>query len=616
MSAHTPAPSRARHFLPLAAALSLAAPLSAYADTDASTRLDTVVVSATRTPQSPAYTPSSVTSLSIVDLQTAQVSDLRTALAEVPGVIVVNTGASGGQSSILFRGANSDQTLFIVDGVRINTSTASYANFLGNAGIAGLDRIEALRGPQSTLYGSSAMGGVILLETAHGSSKSSSRASLTAGSFRTLDASLAGSGGDATTGYSISLDRHQTANDRAYNRGRSFSYSTRLETLATPSVLVGATVRGIDSHYEEPGSITYYSAGSTHSRGNLATAYVEARRQSDLRSRLTLGWYQDDYTFDDGTTYDYYRYRNTREILDWQNTWSANSNTEVVGGVNWENSHYWSGAMSKDRSLAEYLSLIVRPIAAVEVTGGLRHDDFDTAGDSTTWRSGLAYRPARDTKLRATYGTGFNAPTPSYRYGSAPYILANPDIRPEKSRGWDIGIDQTLFSGCATVSATYFQNNFEDLLQYEVTNWLTYAGQMVNVSRARTRGIEFEARIKVASGLTTRLGYTYLDASNRVSGARLIRRPRHTFDGDVEYRSRTAWALGAGAHLVADRVDGSYSPVGLSGYTTCRVYASYALPHDMTLKLRLENALDRAYQEVAGFPALPRAAYFSIEGKF
>jgi vitamin B12 transporter len=576
-----------------------------------------VVVSATRTAQDPKCASSSVTALPLPDLDAMQIPDLRTALAQTPGVIVVNSGAVGAQSSVFMRGANSDQTLFVVDGVRLNTSNASYSNFLGGAGLAGLERIEVLRGPQSTLYGSSAMGGVILLETTHGSGSPTGVVSADAGSFGSYGAAASVSGGAGTAGYSASVGHEATDNDRPRNRDQSWNYSTRLEEQATPWLLVGTTLRGLTGHYEEPGPLgSFYPPGAVNTTTDLATAYAEARAGGDFRSRLTAGWYQDEYTYNDGSPYDFYYVRNTREILDWQNTWEAATWAELVAGANAEWSYYQSGGMTTDRSLAEYVSSTLHPVPEFELTAGLRNDHFDTAGDATTWRTGVAYRVGSATKLRATYGTGFNAPTPADRYGLPPYQLPNPGVRPETSRGWDVGVDETLPDSGVTLSATYFENRFRDLLEYEVENWVTYAGEEVNVDRATTRGVELEANAKLCSVATARVGYTYLDAKDDVTDARLIRRPRHTLDGGLEAQVTKQWLMGAGAHLVADRVDGASSLEPLGGYTTVRLYSSYALRPDLILNVRAENVLNRSYQEVAGYPALPRAFYGGVEWRF
>ena len=612
MITRPPAPSRCRLLIPWAAALA-AAPFAVRAQTGA-LALDQIVVSATRTAQDPAYLPSSVTALSLPALDDMQIPDLRTALSQTPGVIVANSGAAGSQSSIFLRGANSDLTLFVVDGVRLNTGNISYANFLGGADLSGLDRLEVLRGPQSTLYGSSAMGGVILLETTRGSGSPSGVVSTYAGSFGSLGAQAAVAGGAGTFGYSASIAHEQTDNDRPYNRYRNWNYSTRLEDSLAPWLLAGVTLRGEVGNYEEPGAlpVTPGEAGDIATTTDLATAYLEARAGDKFRSRLTTGWYQDEYTFDDGSAFDFYYARKTREILDWQNTWEAAPWMELVAGLNSEASPLLVGRPD-DRPLdfAEYISAILHPSAGLQITGeDVRHDHFDTAGGAATEAAlGAAYR-AGATKLRATYGTGFNAPTPTDRYGLLPSTLPNPAVRPETSRGRDAGIDQGLLDGRATVSATFFENRFRDLLEYEVVDPISFAGSEVNVDRATTRGVELAASAKINSVFAMHGGYTYLDAWDDVTGTRLIRRPRHTLDLDLQAHVSRDWLFGTGMHLVTDRLDGAFVPAPLAGYTTVRIYASYAIRPHLLLKLRVEKiSLDRNYEEVTGYPALPRAFY-------
>ena len=237
-------------------------------------------------------------------------------------------------------------------------------------------------------------------------------------------------------------------------------------------------------------------------------------------------------------------------------------------------------------------------------------------GDATTWHAGAAYRLGKDTKLRATFGTGFNAPTPADRYGLPPYLLPNPGASPEKSRGWDIGLDQTILEGRATFGVTFFENRFRDLLEYQIEDPVTYAGSEINVDRATTSGVEVQADARLTSVFTIRGGYTYLQAVDDVTQTRLIRRPRHTLDAGLDAQISRKWLVGAGAHLVADRVDGAYSPAPLGGYTTFRLYTSCAIRPNLILKMRVENMLDRKYQEVAGYPALPRGVFGSVEWRF
>jgi vitamin B12 transporter len=578
--------------------------------------LGTYVVSASRTPQDPALTPSTVARLSLSDLQAAQVGSLGSALGELPGVSVAGSGATGGQTSVFLRGASSDQSLFVVDGVRLNTTTVTYYNLLGGANLAGLDRVEVLLGPQSTLYGSSAMGGVILLETARGDGPASGSISAEAGSFATTAESITEQGSSGPLDYSGSLSLLDTDNDRAYNGYKSWNYSGRLDGRISPSLLVGGTIRGQVGHYEEPGPTTYPSPGDVQTVTDLATAYAEYDGGPQLKSRLTAAWYQDEYAWDHGSPDAYYA-RNTRDILEWQNTWEAASWAELVGGIDYEGSGYDADGATTDHSLAGYLSATLHPAKDLELTAGLRRDDFTTVGAATTGRVGAAYLLDQGaTKLHATYGTGFNAPTPDERYGEPPYLLPNPGLQPERSRGWDYGVDQRFLGGRLTASATVFGNRFRDLLEDEITNPVTYAGQEVNVDRATTRGVEAAFAAKLTKLVSIRASYTYLDAADATTGERLVERPRHTLDAGLEAQLAKGWLAGGGVHLVADRVDGAYAPEPLGGYTTARIYTSYDLNRGVTLKLRVENMLNRGYQEVVGYPALPFAVYGGIEIRY
>ena len=596
----------------LLASACVATPLATRAQAPV-TQLDAYVVSATRTPQDPKLSSSSLTLVPLADLQAEQTVDLRTALAQTPGVFVASSGATGGQSSIFLRGANSDQTLFIVDGVRMNDRSTAYLNFLSGADLAGLERVEVLRGPQSTLYGSSALGGVILLETARGCGTPTGVAEATAGSFSTYGGAISGKGGNNSLGYSGSLARTTTANDRPNNDYKQWSYSTRLESLVAPAWLLGVTLRGQQGDYEEPGSRLFASAGKVDADNHLVTTYGQWRPDADFTSRLTVAWHQRQYSF--AGAYGLSRSQNTRDIADWQNTWIAAPQLEVVAGANAEQSRYTiDSASTDDHSRAAYLSTTVKPFKVLVLTGGLRYDNYASAGGATTGRAGVAWLPADGTKLRATYGTGFEAPGSDDRYGVPQWgQLPSPGLRPEKSRGWDAGIDQTLADGHVMVSATYFHNRFRDLFDYAITDFTTFQGRIVNRSRATTQGAELAADIRMGQVAGVRASYTYLDAHDNLSGARLLRRPRHAGDLDAHAQATKAWLVGAGLHVVAGRID-SGGP--LASWTTARLYTSYAVTAGLRLKLRVENALNKAYEEVLGYPALPRGVFGSVEWRF
>ncbi len=591
-------------------------------------RLENYVVSASRTPQDPRNVPSAVTFVQLADLAASQVQDLRTALAAQPGVVVVSTGAKGSQTSIYMRGAASDQVMLFVDGIRMNTTEAGYANFLGGADMVGIDRLEVLRGPQSTLYGSSAMGGVITLNTTHGCGGPTADVAVTTGSFDTFNVSAAVQGGTNTFGYSASLARTRTDNERADNGFKSTSYSSRLEWVPFKGFLVGGTVRGQQGRYEEPGT-NGGSKGVAEVPNHLVTTYVQWEPVADLRSRLTHGWHQTEYTWTDktyGPSSNYYA-RNTREVLDWQNSWKKFSWLQLVGGVSAEWAHYTNkGVKLTDDQRAVYASTSFRPVTGLTIDIGGRSDEHERDGGATTGRAGVSYffKPS-GTKFRATYGTGFKVPSMINRFGSAPWYGASPDVKPEKSKGWDAGVDQELLAGKLTASATYFHNDFRDLI---VSNYVFTSGKYVaqNVNMAYTEGVEVALAIQPIQFVKLRTSYTYLtaiDDSKSDNPVRLIRRPRHTGDVELQVLPTTSWIFGLGVHFVGSREESVYNPitwsskqVDVENYAITRAFVSYTTSDRTNLKLRVENALNETYAEAYGYEALSRGVFASIEIKF
>lgn len=582
-------------------------------DADELIPLEQLVVSATRSAQDLRRTPSSVSVVDLGELERTQVDTLRSVLSEQPGVAIVSTGAPGAAAAVFIRGASTHQTLFVVDGVRMNDRSALYNPFLGSADLSNIGRLEILRGPQSTLFGSSAMGGVILIESVRGSGALKGSLNATAGSFATYGASAAASGSAGPLSYSAAAGHFQTDNERPHNGLDQWTYATRLEYAPGRRFLVGTTFRAQNAEYEEAGSRVYPGTGDTKADNYLATIYGEARLTENLRSRLTLGLHRRTYEFADEWSLSHSA--NRRRIIDWQNTWEAGPQLEVVAGANFEWSRFLvETAESRDQVAAGYVSTTARPLRDLTVTAGIRRDDFRSAGGATTWRAGASWQSAIGAKFRATYGTGFSAPGSDDRYGVPQYgQLPSPGLKPEKSRGWDIGVDQSLLEGRLTLSGTYFENRFRNLFEYEYVDPATFSGRIVNRTRASTSGLEFGGKAGLGTRADLRLTYTYLEARNDESGSRLIRRPRHMVDGQLTFDATDRWLVGVGAHVVAGRVEGGGA---IEDYATARVFTTFAVRPELLLKLRIENAFDEQYEEVFGYPALSRGIFGSVEWRF
>ncbi|MEJ1962816.1 MAG: TonB-dependent receptor [Gammaproteobacteria bacterium] len=216
------------------------------------------------------------------------------------------------------------------------------------------------------------------------------------------------------------------------------------------------------------------------------------------------------------------------------------------------------------------------PTEALTLTAGVRLDHFDSVGSAFTWRAGLAWMAWPDTKLRATYGTGFAAPGSSDRYGVPAWgQLPSPGLRPEKSRGWDVGVDRSFLGGALTFSTTWFDNRFRDLIDWSYTDLQTLDGMYVNRSRASTQGVELGVVAQPLPSWHLRLGYTWLDGHDDDTGERLMRRPRNSADLSTWLDVTSRWTVGFGLRAVDDRVDsagptGNYSVARLSRASTSR----------------------------------------------
>lgn len=590
-------------------------PKAAGAVGRADEELESVVVAASRTPMELRKVSSAVSVVKLEELDAQQVGDLRKALAQQPGVIVSNTGATGGQTAVYMRGAFPQHTLFFVDGVRMNDSAAGYDNFLGGADLGGFDHIEVLRGPQSTIYGSAAMGGVILMNTSRGTDVTKGGVELGGGSFDTYTGGGAITGSAGKLSYSASLGRYETANELPDNEYHNWSYSTRLQLALAEGLDIGTTFRGQNGRFEVASGFP----GIAEIDNYLGTVYADWRASDAVNSRFTAAVHNRKYTWISGGFAS--PQENKRYVFDWQTSWKAGRGLELVVGANAEDAEYDIGSDGqKEGILSGFLSGVYKITDTVTLNAGMRYDAYDSVGPSTTWRTGVAWNVLPDTKLRATYGTGFAAPASSQRYGVPSWgARPNPDLKPEDSRGWDIGVDQSFLDGRFTVTATWFDNRFTDLIDWTYVDFVTFEGMYTNVSKASTRGLELGVAAELVRGWHLSLGYTYLDTKNEATGERLVRRPKNAIELQAWAEITPRWTVGYGLSGVVDKLQAaSWPSVGYfnDDYFVSRLYTSYMLTDAFTAKLRVENLFDRKYEEVPDYPALTRGVFASVEWRF
>ncbi len=600
----------------------LAGPVSAQ--TEPADALEPVVVVATRTPDDVRTLGTEVDTISASDLERQQLYTPAAALGAVPGAPAFPNGAAGSDVSVFTRGADSDQTLFLVDGIRLNDANTDYSVFLGGARLGATDTIEVAQGPQSTLYGSEAVGGVVSLRAQKGSGDPTADVAVEAGSFGTVTGSLDAQGSRGAWAWSASASASLTENDRANNAFDGENLVLRLDRDVSQAVSVGATLRGYEDRYGDPGDIYTDDPYAYETESNwLATVFADLKPAPDWAAHVTVGGQDRRFvSFDEepGVFADTTLVRNRRAVLDAQATYSGLPGQRVTAGVTAEDETTFDngyGDIDQRQTLvAAFAEDEWHPLRSVYLTGGLRYDDFDTFGSSVTGRATAAWlSPDRTLKLRASYGTGFNAPSFLELYGAATGYVGNPGLQPERSRGGDAGIDWYLPNKRGTISATWFRSAYSDLIVYDFN---VYPGTTENVEQARTDGLELEAKLVFAAGFELHAAYTYMEADDLTDGTRLLRRPRDSGSADLWRDFGGGWSAGAGVQVVAgvQDVDAlTYLTVNDPDYAVARIYAEWRATPRLRLKARVENLLNKKYQPVNGYPALPAGAYGAVEWK-
>ncbi len=601
--------------------------LTAFAQVSETEHLPAYVFSATRTPAALTTTGSYVDTISAAELARMQLTSLQSALGGIPGAPAFSSGAPGAITSLFLRGSNSNQTLFLADGIRLNDPNTDYQLFLGGACVGACDSLEVAHGPQSTLYGGEAIGGVVSLNAQKGQGTGTSLVSVEAGSFGTVQGALSAQGVNGQSAYNFSAAGGTTQNDRPNNDFDSATYALRLDHKLNDQVAIGGTYRGFFGKYGSPGADVGYGANDPDNtekeRNQLATVFANFTPTATFSSKVVLGGQDRRFesispsSFGTSTTV----VKNRRAVLDWQNTLQFSDQHKVTAGLTAEKNHTTNTGFGNIDKRQQLLAFFAQdewtPVQHVYLTAGLRSDDFDTFGRATTGRATAAWLSADSRwKIRSSYGTAFRSPSFLDLYGKESYYVGNPNLKAEKAKGWDAGVDYFLADNRGSLSATWFDTRFRNLIIYDFG---VYPGTTANVEKARTQGLELAGKFTLPGAIEVRAAYTYLEADNLSQNSRLLRRPRNSGSLDVYHELGHAFSLGAGLTVVAGRKDvnaATYATVDGEDYSVARIYGAWKATSRVTVKVRIENLLNEHYEQVNGYPQLGFGVFGGIEMKF
>lgn len=627
---------------------------------------ETVVVTATRTPVVAQAAGADIDTLTSGQLTSMQPTAANDAVRFLPGAVVNTAGQRGGLSSLFVRGGESNYNKVIVDGVTVNEPGGTFD--FGTLSLAQGDRMEFVRGAQSTLYGSDAMTSVVQLSTRTGSTRVPElRFGADGGNFETANgfASLAGARGRFD--YNVFGDQFNTN-----NHGVNDAYSDSLQganigARANDSTALRFHFRHGNSHTGNPGEWSFNGYNPLVPSNGLSAPLVPLQpnpygwsQLNNLLGSVELmvaapnGWQHRLSGFD--YVYRYYERSPgdparvdpfgdpidfpsnevdhiNRGGVEYQGDYSERSWAHTTFGYRLENENGYVGnidygaqnhgqRLNQDTYAQQELSF-----GRLGVIAGGRFVHDSAFGNTGVPRVALTWRALRGneifsgTRLRFSYATGFKEPRLEETFNGIPgdpYNIPNTGLKPERVRAFEAGFQQNLFGDKYEFSGTYFNNLFRNQINYVVTNNPpNFPGEYVNVNEAFAQGAEILFRAKLRSSLLVNSAYTYTSSqyldnpepydSVYDPGQPLLRRPKHSANATISYVGNR-WGANVGGSFVGRRADSDFDNFGIThaaGYVRADLGGWYAVRPRLTVYVNVENALDRRYNEVVGYPALP-----------
>jgi vitamin B12 transporter len=610
----------------------------------------TVTVTANRLQTPERETASSLTVLTREDLQAAGIHSVVEALRVTVGLNVIQNGPPGSAASVFIRGGDAAQTKIMLDGIELNDPVTPSRSFdFSHLMVDNIDRIEIIRGPQSPLYGSDALAGVINIISRAGEGKPRIRLASRGGTFGTFSGHAEAAGESKTIQYSagascfrtdgFSAAGSQYAGNEEKDGYRNLTLSGRINLRLRDNLEWLVSARSLQTRTEldnmggaygdDPNHVSECDSVILHS--GLRGLFLRNRWESSLDLSCVDTSRRYDNPADDAHPFSAENAEYLSDItkLNWQNNifiHSANTLTlgleylQEKGESTYSSSSSLGGTLSVfPQNTADNLGVFIQDRISLDdrlfFTLGGRWDHHSRAGSALTYRAAPSFLiKATGTRLKTTLGTGFKAPSLYQLYAPATCWgpVGNLELEPERSLGWDAGFEQEFFGRSLLFSAAYFSNSYRNLIDFDYTHGY------INVGTASSRGVELSLKSQPLDFLFFHSTYTYQKAENDVTKEALLRRPRHKFT----LESRGTWMDSLQVRLTLIYM-GESSDMFYSGYNADRVTLddyvllnsalSYDLFSGIILTLRMENMLNQEYELVKGYGTPGFSVYGGIE---
>ncbi|EJM59866.1 TonB-dependent receptor domain-containing protein [Pseudomonas sp. GM48] len=584
---------------PLALTLSLLPAGPLLADTferDQALKLPDVLISANRQVEARNDSSAANTVFTREDIDRLQPDSVTDLLRRVPGVQVSQSGGRGSLPGIHIRGTQSAQSLVLVDGQRIGSSTSGDSN-LQHINIEQVERVEVLRGSRSVIYGSDAIGGVIQIFTRRGDEQGlQPRLHTGFGSNQTWEHSLGLSGGDERTRFNLGASLDETAginrtheshpSDGDHDEYRNQSFSLSMSHALGDDIEIGANVldnRG-KSEFDSPFGAVQQQPYNEFDVSSVSS-YIDARINEAWKTRVELGHSENrektlDKLSDERSVFNTYR-----DSVTWQNDLTLNERNSLLLGGDWYEDRINSSTTYDEDSRWNRAAFIQHRFQADSFSTelGLRHDDNQQFGSQNTWSGTFTLPLNPDNEMLLTYSEGFRAPTFNDLYYPD---FSNPDLKPETSKSYELQWRSQLTES-SRLEASLYRTDLEDAIIFGSNS------RPENVASARING--FEAALKQELfGWQSNLGVAIIDPRDRDTGHTLARRARRTLSLDLD-RQFDRLGLGASWQAVSSSYDDLNNQQPLGGYALLGLRSSWELNREIRLQLKVDNLLDKGY---------------------
>jgi vitamin B12 transporter len=570
---------------------------------------------------------SSVTVITAADIEREQRRTVPDALANVPGLNIVQTGGPGGQTSVFMRGTNANQVKVLIDGIDVSDPSNPNRSFdFGQLLTADIARIEVLRGPQSGLYGADAIGGVISIITKKGDGPPRATAVVEGGSFGTFNQVASLSGGDQRGNYAFTAAHFRTASTpvtplellppgrpRINDSYDNWTYSTKLGYNVSDNLALNWVGRFTDAtlHFtgddfsvfpSVPNGIqSIQAAHQFYQRGEAVLTSLDGRLVNyfGVNYTNTFNWNKAPDPAAPGIN------KGDRTRYDWHSVFEALPGQFLIAGLQQETERLDTGTlMASNGTTSAFAELQTQLAQRLFLVSNVRYDENDAFGNRTTYRLAPAFIvPVTETKLKASLGTGFKTPTLSQLYVDlrpAFNFFGNPNLLPEQSVGYDFGFEQPTANDRFRFGVTRYHNNITNLINTNATGT-----SYINVGEAITSGYEAFASAAVTDRLRLRTDYTYTKAIDAITELELLRRPRHKYTLAAEWNPTDQLLLSATWLRVSTWIDGnrdfSIQRLTAPGYAVLNLAANYTVNQYTTVFGRIDNLLNERYQNPTGF---------------